>query len=112
METSLNNSVEWEFRRDTLHQRIAVRLRQMLIQGLLAPGAKLNERELCERLDVSRTPLRESSRLLAAEGLVHRVHGGVTLSAAEDKSDEDTGAPAGPVTAGPRTLGMLVPSLD
>lgn len=70
METSLNNGVEWEFRRDTLHQRIAVRLRQMLIQGLLAPGAKLNERELCERLDVSRTPLREAIRLLAAEGLV------------------------------------------
>ncbi len=56
--------------RDTLLQRVATRLRELLIQGQLAPGAKLNERELCERLGVSRTPLREAVRLLAAEGLV------------------------------------------
>ena len=42
----------------------------MLIEGAIAPGAKLNERELCERLHVSRTPLREAIKLLAAEGLV------------------------------------------
>lgn len=56
--------------RDTLHLRIAARLRELLIQGSLKPGAKLNERELCELLGVSRTPLREAIRLLAAEGLV------------------------------------------
>ena len=56
--------------RDTLQQRVAQRLRELLIQGQLPPGAKLNERELCERLGVSRTPLREAVRLLAAEGLV------------------------------------------
>lgn len=56
--------------RETLQQRVATRLREMLIQGVLAPGSKLNERELCERLDVSRTPLREAVRMLAAEGLV------------------------------------------
>ncbi len=59
-----------EVARDTLLQRVAVRLRELLIQGVLAPGAKLNERELCERLGVSRTPLREAIRLLAAEGLI------------------------------------------
>jgi DNA-binding GntR family transcriptional regulator len=42
----------------------------MLIEGELARGAKLNERVLCEQLGVSRTPLREALRLLAAEGLV------------------------------------------
>ena len=36
----------------------------------IAPGAKLNERELSEQLQVSRTPLREAIKLLAAEGLV------------------------------------------
>src|SRR5258707_9405689 len=41
----------------------------MLIEGRIAPGAKLNERELCEQLGVSRTPLREAIKLLAAEGL-------------------------------------------
>ena len=61
---------KFEVARDTLQQRVAVRLRELLIQGVLAPGAKLNERELCERLGVSRTPLREAIRLLAAEGLI------------------------------------------
>jgi DNA-binding GntR family transcriptional regulator len=53
-----------------LHDRVAMRLRDMLVEGRIAPGAKLNERELCERLHVSRTPLREAIKLLAAEGLV------------------------------------------
>jgi DNA-binding GntR family transcriptional regulator len=42
----------------------------MLVEGAIQPGAKLNERELCEKLRVSRTPLREAIKLLAAEGLV------------------------------------------
>jgi DNA-binding GntR family transcriptional regulator len=45
-------------------------LRTMLVEGRIHPGAKLNERELCEQLRVSRTPLREAIKLLAAEGLV------------------------------------------
>lgn len=53
-----------------LHQQVAVRLRQRIVEGQLAPGAKLNERELSELLDVSRTPLREAIKMLAAEGLV------------------------------------------
>ena len=39
-------------------------------KGEIAPGAKLNERELSESLQVSRTPLREAIKMLAAEGLV------------------------------------------
>ena len=54
----------------SLHDRVAAHLRTMLIEGVIPPGAKLNERELCERLHVSRTPLREAIKLLAAEGLV------------------------------------------
>ena len=59
-----------EISRLALHDQVASRLRTMLIEGLIAPGAKLNERELCEQLRVSRTPLREAIKLLAAEGLV------------------------------------------
>jgi DNA-binding GntR family transcriptional regulator len=40
------------------------------VEGRIAPGAKLNERELAEVLQVSRTPLREAIKMLAAEGLV------------------------------------------
>ena len=56
--------------RAALHQQVAPRLRQMLVENRILPGAKLNERELAEALQVSRTPLREAIKMLAAEGLV------------------------------------------
>jgi DNA-binding GntR family transcriptional regulator len=56
--------------RAALHEQVAHRLRQMLVENRIAPGAKLNERELSEVLHVSRTPLREAIKMLAAEGLV------------------------------------------
>ncbi|GAA4347341.1 GntR family transcriptional regulator [Variovorax defluvii] len=59
-----------EIARLALHDQVAARLRTLLVEGQIAPGAKLNERELCEQLRVSRTPLREAIKLLAAEGLV------------------------------------------
>lgn len=54
----------------TLPEAAAERLRTLIIEGELAPGARLNERELSERLGVSRTPLREAFRMLAADGLL------------------------------------------
>ena len=59
-----------EISRLALHDQVISRLRTMLVEGRIAPGAKLNERELSEQLRVSRTPLREAIKLLAAEGLV------------------------------------------
>ena len=56
--------------RAALHEQVAHRLRQMLVENRIAPGGKLNERELSEVLQVSRTPLREAIKMLAAEGLV------------------------------------------
>ena len=56
--------------RAALHEQVAHRLRQMLVEGRIPPGAKLNERELSIVLNVSRTPLREAIKMLAAEGLV------------------------------------------
>ena len=53
-----------------MHEQVALRLREMLVESRIAPGAKLNERELSEVLNVSRTPLREAIKMLAAEGLV------------------------------------------
>ena len=58
--------------RAALHEQAASRLRQMLVEGQITPGAKLNERELSQLLNVSRTPLREAIKRLAAEGLVFR----------------------------------------
>jgi len=62
-----------EISRLALHDQVIMRLRTLLVEGRIAPGAKLNERELCEQLRVSRTPLREAIKLLAAEGLVDLV---------------------------------------
>lgn len=72
--------------RANLHEQVAQRLRQMLVEGRIAPGAKLNERELCEVLEVSRTPLREAIKMLAAEGLVELVpnRGAIAVSLSED----------------------------
>ncbi len=56
--------------RQGLHEEVVSRLRLRIVEGQIAPGAKLNERELSESLQVSRTPLREAIKMLAAEGLV------------------------------------------
>lgn len=54
----------------TLPRELSDRLREMIIRGELEPGAKINERALCDLFGVSRTPLREAMQTLAAEGLV------------------------------------------
>lgn len=41
-----------------------------IISGHMAPGTPIIEREVCERLGVSRTPVREALRRLSSEGLV------------------------------------------
>ncbi|WP_250479600.1 MULTISPECIES: GntR family transcriptional regulator [unclassified Caballeronia] len=56
--------------RSMLHDTVADHLRQFIVEGVLEPGTKLNERELCETLGISRTPLREAFKVLAAEGLL------------------------------------------
>jgi DNA-binding GntR family transcriptional regulator len=72
--------------RSALHAQVTQRLRQMLVEGRIAPGAKLNERELAEVLRVSRTPLREAIKMLAAEGLVELVpnRGAIAVSLNEN----------------------------
>lgn len=53
-----------------LHERAARQLRHMIVTGKLPPGAPIVETELCEQLGISRTPLREAVKMLAAQGLV------------------------------------------
>ena len=54
----------------TLHGALLGELRTMIVHGDLAPGARVPERALCQRFAVSRTPLREALKVLAAEELV------------------------------------------
>jgi DNA-binding GntR family transcriptional regulator len=77
--------------RASLHEHAATRLRQMLVEGAISPGAKLNERELCDLLQVSRTPLREAIKMLASEGLVELLpHRGAIAVALDEQAVRDT----------------------
>lgn len=55
---------------NSLHEQVADTLRQQIFSGTLAPGSFVDEVALCERLSISRTPLREALKVLTAEGLV------------------------------------------
>jgi DNA-binding GntR family transcriptional regulator len=54
----------------TLHRTLLDSLRALINQGDLAPGSRVPERALCQKFAVSRTPLREALKVLAAESLV------------------------------------------
>ena len=54
----------------SLHARVTTALRDKIVEGSLRPGTPISERELCEELSVSRTPLREALKVLASENLV------------------------------------------
>ncbi|UYG00572.1 GntR family transcriptional regulator [Halomonas sp. GD1P12] len=53
-----------------LYREVADRIGDLIEHGELAPGERISERELCEQFGVSRTPLREALKVLAAEGLI------------------------------------------
>ena len=53
-----------------LHDEAADRLRDLILSGELEPRSRVNEMALCARFSISRTPLREAIKLLAAEGLL------------------------------------------
>ncbi len=57
-------------RKETLHDQVASRVRDLIIEGVLEPGSRIDETTLLSQLGVSRTPFRESLRTLAAEGLI------------------------------------------
>lgn len=61
-----------------LADRLARRIRALLITGDLAPGQRLSEAAFSERFDVSRNSLREAFRLLTKDGLLrHEANRGV-----------------------------------
>src|SRR5258708_38457188 len=59
----------------SLHDEILSQLRNYIVEGNIADGARISERQLCEMLKISRTPLREALKVLAAEGLVELLPG-------------------------------------
>jgi DNA-binding GntR family transcriptional regulator len=70
-----------------LHEAIFQKLRSLLVEGTIPPGSKLNERELAESLNVSRTPIREAIRRLAADGLVELITNRGAIAVQLSKTD-------------------------
>lgn len=67
--------------RTALAVEITNRLRQMIFEGQLQPGEKINEKLLTEQFGVSRTPLREALKVLANEGLLDLIpHRGAVIT--------------------------------
>jgi DNA-binding GntR family transcriptional regulator len=59
-----------QIRKSSLSEEVAAKLRQMISSSQLEPGAWIDEQGLASAMGVSRTPLREAIRLVAAEGLI------------------------------------------
>jgi DNA-binding GntR family transcriptional regulator len=56
--------------RVALHEEVTARLRDLIVENQIRPGERVPELEIAARLGVSRTPIREALKVLAAEGLV------------------------------------------
>lgn len=67
-----NESVTLDAERasQSLHDELLVALRDHIVEGNLADGARIPERLLCQQFGISRTPLREALKVLASEGLI------------------------------------------
>lgn len=79
-----------DLNRLNLSEQIANQLRDMIVQNQLSPGERIRERDICKKLQVSRTPLREALHVLASEGLIDLIPNcGAVISSpsAEDIAD-------------------------
>ena len=75
---------------NSLHQEVAATLREQIFTGAHAPGSFLDELQLCERMQISRTPLREALKVLTAEGLLrHEPRRGCFISEVTEKDLDD-----------------------
>ena len=69
-----------------LYEQVAEQLRQRIFQRELEPGSWIDELKIAEQMGISRTPLREAIKVLAAEGLVTmKVRRGAYVTEMSDK---------------------------
>lgn len=76
--------------RQSLHESLVAPVRAMILSGDLRPGEKVPEEQLCERFGVSRTPIREALKVLAAEGVLQIVphRGAIVARITEEQISE------------------------
>jgi DNA-binding GntR family transcriptional regulator len=76
--------------RPLTRERVFDAVRRAIVDGSLAPGQRLTERELCETFGISRTVVREVSRMLAAERLADfEAHRGLRVAELTRKRVEE-----------------------
>ena len=73
-----------------LYEEVAELLRQRIFSRELEPGSWIDEMRLAEEYGISRTPMREALKVLAAEGLVTmKVRRGAYVTEVNDKDQRD-----------------------
>lgn len=86
----MTSSIPGPIGRTALAVEISNHLRQMIFEGTLEPGEKVREKLLTEQFGVSRTPLREALKVLAAEGLLDLIpNRGAVITKQSDAELED-----------------------
>ena len=75
----------------TRAEELRLQLADEIVRGVLPPGAALDETDLAHRFKVSRTPVREALRQLAASGLIDtRAHRVAVVARGRDSSSRPT----------------------
>jgi DNA-binding GntR family transcriptional regulator len=69
----LASTASGHIRADSVVDLAYERIRSMVVEGEIPPGARLGQVELAEQLGISRTPVREALRRLTGEGLAEFV---------------------------------------
>lgn len=91
-----------------LHDHVIASVRAMVLHGELVAGRRVPESMLCQRLGISRTPLREALKVLAAEGFVElRPNRGAIVSPIDHGAVADLFEVKGALE---RTIGLCLPA--
>lgn len=79
-----------KFSQQALYEQVAEQLRLQIFQRELAPGDWIDELKIAQDLGISRTPLREALKVLAAEGLITmKVRRGAYVTEVNEKDLRD-----------------------
>lgn len=88
MNVRANPSAVPTLERTRLVDEVTTQLRELILNGEIAPGSQLLQLELAEKLGVSRTPLREAFRILEGDGLVRISNGNRTVEVVKWSPEE------------------------
>ena len=77
-------------KKKSIREQVYYYLKDEIVNGKIKEGSRIVEEEFAEKLNISRTPLREAIRMLELEGLIEaREKGGVTVPKTTKKDVEE-----------------------